>query len=171
MLLIFVLNNGDLSSKTHGVGMVAKSLQRMNAADALRQAILMSAKSSEEIEVEAGMTPGALDRYCSRRDAHWPSLINIANLCVAMGNDLLIQWLQEQYDAAALKHVQEPFTEDDLLREMVKAAKEFGDVAAAVDLALRDDSISRREALAIRREAMEAAARLYRIINGVAGRV
>lgn len=88
-----------------------------------------------------------------------------------MGNDLLIQWLQEQYAASALKHAQETFTDEQLLREMVKAAKEFGDVAAAVDLALRDDSVSRREAMAIRREAMEAAARLHRIINGIAGRV
>jgi len=146
-------------------------LRRMTAADVIRQAIIISRKTQEEIEEEAGLRPGSLDQYASRRDHHWPSLINLPGLSMALGTDLLIRWQEEQLLGKCLEHAPQSMDPEDLLREIVKAAAELGDVARAADNASKDKAIDRAEAMGIRREAMEVVARMYRVINGMAARV
>lgn len=143
----------------------------MGAADVIRQAVLMSGKPQEEIEALAGLRPGILDQYASRHDQRWPSLLNIPAICQALGNDLLIAWLQAQYESLALRHYPQEISGPELLRETVASAAEFGDVARAVEAALKDEKLTRRERMAIRREAMEHVSRLFGLINGVAERI
>lgn len=158
--------------KSQGGSYIAQfDLRRMTAADVIRQAIIISGKTQEQIEEEAGLRPGSLDQYASRRDHHWPSLINLPGLSMALGTDLLIRWQEEQLMGKCLEHTAESMPPDELLREIVTAAAEFGDVARAADKAIKDQQIDRTEAMGIRREAMEVVARMYKIINGVAARV
>lgn len=145
-------------------------LQKMNAADALRQAVLISGKTQEQIEEEAGLRPGALDQFQSRRDPHWPKLIELPALSCALGTDLLIRWQDEQFLGKCLRH-EVGINPEQLLREIVRACTELGDVASAAQKALGDDIVDRKEAMAIRREAMEVVASMYRIVNGVSGLV
>ena len=144
------------------------NLQKMNAADALRQAVIISGKTQEQIEEEAGLRPGALDQFQSRRDPHWPNLLALPALSCALGTDLLIRWQEEQFLGKCLRYDAE-INPEQLLREIVQACTELGDVASAAQKALRDDVVDRKEAMAIRREAMEVVASMYRIVNGVSG--
>lgn len=152
--------------------MVDVNLRKMTAADAIRQAVIVSGKTQEEIEEEAGLRPGSLDQYQSRRDPHWPHMLHLPVLSMVLGTDLLLRWQEEQYLAKCLRHEPGHIEPTELLREIVRAAADLGDVATAATAALAgDNEITRPEAMAIRREAMEVVARMYMIINGVAGRV
>lgn len=142
-------------------------LRDMSAADVIRQAVLMSGKSQEVIEAAANLRPGILDQYASRGDHHWPNMLNTPGLCQALGNDLLIKWQAVQYEAGALRHTAPDMPASCLMRETVLSAIEFGDFARAVEAALGDDKLTRRERMAIRREAQELAARLLRVVNSV----
>lgn len=147
-------------------------LRRMTAADVIRQAIIISGKTQEEIEEEAGLRPGSLDQYASRRDHHWPNIINIPALSMALGTDLLVRWQEEQYLDKCLAYEPTSMTPEDLLKAIVEACGRLGDVSNEAQRALKDDNdVSRPEAMAIRREAMEAVVPLWKIINGMAARV
>ena len=147
-------------------------IKKMTAADAIRQAVIIGGKTQEEIEEAAQLRPGSLDQYCSRRDPHWPNMLHIPSLSVALGTDLLIRWQMEQYLQKCLRHELPEMDPAELLKEVVRACSEVGDVCRAAQDALKnDDGIDRKEALAIRREAMEVVSSMFRIINGVAGRV
>lgn len=146
-------------------------LRRMTAADVIRQAIIISGKTQEEIEAEAGLRAGSLDQYASRRDHHWPNMLNIPELSMTLGTDILIRWQEEQLLGKCLQHAPQSMEPGELLHEIVKAAAELGDVARAADNASKDRDIDRAEAMGIRREAMEVVARMYRVINGMAPRV
>lgn len=147
-------------------------LRRMTAADVIRQAVIISNKTQEEIEAEAGLRPGSLDQFQSRRDHHWPNMLHIPVLSMTLGTDILIRWQEEQFLDKCLRHDPEHMENQELLRQLVQAVSELGDVAEAAHKALDGDGeIDRQEALAIRRESMELVARMYKIINGVAARV
>lgn len=143
------------------------NLLDMSAADVIRQAVLMSGKNQEVIEAEAGLRPGILDQYASRQDHHWPNMLNIPRLCQALGNDLLIQWQVAQYEAGAVRHAVPDMPCAALLRETVTSAAEFGDLARAVEAALKDDKLTRKERMTVRREAQELVARILRVVSGV----
>lgn len=152
--------------------MAELDLKRMNAADAIRQTVIIAGKSQEEIEAEAGLRPGSLDQFASRRDAHWPNMLHIPELSRVCRTDLLIQWQWEQYLNKCLSYEPECMDPAGLLRELVRACAELSDVSHAAQAALTNDTgVDRAEAMAIRREAMEVVASMFRIINGVAGRV
>ena len=158
--------------KSQGGYMAHFDLRKMTAADVIRQAIIISGKSQEEIEEEAGLRPGSLDQYASRRDNHWPSLISLPKLSMALGTDLLIRWQEEQMLGVCLAHAPESMDQGELLRAIVEACGKLGDVSNEAQKALKgDNEVNRQEAMAIRREAMEAVVPLWRIINGMAGRV
>jgi hypothetical protein len=141
----------------------------MSAADVIRQAVLISGKSQEVIEAAANLRPGILDQYSSRNDHHWPNMLNLPGLCQALGNDLLIRWQAAQFAASATRHAAPDMPASRLMRETVLSAIEFGDFARAVETALGDDKLTRKERMAIRREAQELAARLLRVVNSVSG--
>jgi ribosomal protein L32E len=94
-------------------------------------------------------------------------MLNLPRLCQALGNDLLIKWQAAQYEAGAVTHAAPALPPSALLRETVTSAAELGDLARAVEAALSDDTLTRRERMAIRREAQELASRLLNIVNGV----
>lgn len=160
-------------NKSQGGGiMVDVNLRKMTAADAIRQAVIISGKTQEVIEEEAGLRPGSLDQYQSRRDPHWPNMLHMPALSMALGTDLLLRWQEEQFMAKCLRHESRDMSGRELLQSIVKLAAEIGDVATAAQAALANDGeVDRKEAMAIRREAMEAVASLWKIMNGVAGRV
>jgi hypothetical protein len=158
--------------KSQGGIMVDINLRKMTAADAIRQAVIISGKTQEVIEEEAGLRPGSLDQYQSRRDPHWPNMLHMPALSMALGTDLLLRWQDEQYLAKCLRYDAPSMCGRELLGAVVKLAAEIGDVATAAQAALSNDGeIDRAEAMAIRREAMEAVATLWKIMNGVSGRV
>lgn len=146
---------------------VMLNLRDMSAADVIRQAVLMSGKSQEEIEAAANLRPGILDNYASRHEHHWPNMLNLPRLCQALGNDLLIKWQAAQYEAGAATHAAPAMPPSALLGETVTSAAELGDLARAVEAAMSDNTLTRRERMAIRREAQELASRLLGIVNGV----
>lgn len=148
-------------------GITTRNIVDMTPADAIRQAWLVSGRTQEEIEAAAGLRPGILDQYASRHDHHWPNLLHIPALCQAMGNDLLIDWQRAQVQAHALRHNTPAMTNADLLRQTLAAGGDFGDVARAVEDALADDNLTRRERMRIRREVQELVARLLRMVDSV----
>lgn len=169
---IFLLIQEFLVGKSQGGYMAELDLKRMNAADAIRQAVIIANKTQEEIEAEAGLRPGSLDQFASRRDAHWPSMLHIPELCRVCRTDLLIQWQLEQYLNKCLSYEPQCMEPTALLREIVRACGELGDVSNAAQAALTNDSdVDRKEAMAIRREAMEVVASMFRIVNGMGGLV
>lgn len=107
-------------------------LKRMTAKQALSLAKQMAGMTNEELAEEMEQDPSTVKRYFNEQDkGYYPSLLRIPRLCMALGNSLLLDWIQAQTDQL------EPFspiaTNNDLLRRINRLAGELGSVHKTVD--------------------------------------
>lgn len=131
-----------------------------------------------DIEASLDLVEGQIDKWCSSKSHHLPNLQVTKELIqqtMLPGEDArdhpIVVWLIEGANEGAALHDLPELAPQQLLLETVSAVREVGDLAAAVELAVADNKVTRTEALAIRREASELSARMSRMVNGVAGKV
>lgn len=147
--------------------MNGKELERMNFADALHLALAASGKSRDDLAARIGIQPMMLNRWLSVGDHHWPSVPMLPRICCAAGNDLIMQWLAAQINNLGLEYDNEPISTEELAREIVSMAAEFGQLAAEVEKSLADGCIDRKEALRLRHAVCRIARRGQAITNGI----
>lgn len=74
------------------------SLKDMTGKDALHLAKEKSGMTEAEVAVGINVSVSIIKRYLNREDAYLPSLEMIPRLCAALGNTLLLEWLEAQVD-------------------------------------------------------------------------
>lgn len=73
--------------------------RNMTAREAIELAVAVSGKTSKEIARNAGLPTTTIENYRKRQDNYLPSLEIIAPLCRGIGNTVLLQWLEAQFEA------------------------------------------------------------------------
>ncbi|MFP4284154.1 MAG: hypothetical protein ACLFQG_01265 [Desulfovermiculus sp.] len=116
-------------------GTIGFDLVRLTAKQALGLAKGISGKTNEEIAEDVGQDYSSVKRYFLESDSgYYPSLMRLPRLCEALGNTVLIDWLQAQLDENP--HPGGIDSENDLLRRMGHLSSELGRVHQAVEEAL-----------------------------------
>lgn len=101
-------------------------LRNMEAWEAVQAAIEMSGRTRKEVADAAGLTLNVLNRYCSRQDGYEPSLGMIVRLCMAVGNSLLVQWVEARLELPAVP-VPAATCRADVLTAIARATAALGD--------------------------------------------
>lgn len=107
-------------------------LRRLTAKQALSLAKSLSGKSVEEIAEALGQDHSSVKRYFKESDNdYYPSLLRIPCLCQALGNTLILDWVEAQFEDRSVKLSISSDTE--LLRRLNRLAGELGSVHQVVD--------------------------------------
>jgi transcriptional regulator with XRE-family HTH domain len=108
-------------------------LKKLTAKQALGLAKSLSGMSNEELAEKMEQDHSSVKRYFNEQDKdYYPSLMRIPKLCQALGNSILLDWLNVQVEGA--KEPSDSIKSDnDLLRRMNRLAVELGDVHRTVD--------------------------------------
>ncbi|MEI3451861.1 MAG: helix-turn-helix transcriptional regulator [Bilophila wadsworthia] len=69
-------------------------LNEMTVTEAIRTAKEVSGKTEKEIANSLGISRGVITRYLRENDDYSPRMGIIPNLCHALENDILLQWLE-----------------------------------------------------------------------------
>ena len=142
-------------------------LTRMSLLDALNLALVLSGKNIDHVAAEMGWQPSNARRIFSSDD-YWPTLPNLARLCVVLGNTILLDWLATQAEAGGCRLAFEALDAKGLLLSMGDMFKELGEAAAECRKALEgDQSISQAEARRLVRKLRDLAASVLRAISGL----
>lgn len=94
-------------------------LGMMTGKAALRLAKEESGLTQSEIAERLGVSHSVTKRYFNINDTYMPSLEMIPRLCLALGNDILMRWLEARLQGG------ESFSRDEIEDEMVRAANAF----------------------------------------------
>lgn len=107
-------------------------LKKITAKQALGLAKSLAGMTNEEIAEKMGQDHASVKRYFNEWDQeYYPSLLRIPRLCKALGNSILLDWVQVQLDDDSGSRA---ITSDsDLLRRVNRLAGELGGVHQAVD--------------------------------------
>ncbi len=121
--------------------------RNMTAAEALRHAKEQSGMTAEEIAVASGQGTPSVTRYFRQDGEYGPSLKNIPALCRAMGNTVLVDWLQAQTGRDA--PVEPAKSRAEVLTSVARAAAALGD-ASRILAATESGGINAQKAKEIR---------------------
>lgn len=102
-------------------------LKMMTGKAALRLAKEESGLTQGEIADRLGVSHAVTKRYFNINDAYMPSLEMIPRLCVALGNDILVRWLEARLQGG------ENFSREEIEDEMVRATNAFEELRALVN--------------------------------------
>ena len=94
-------------------------LGMMTGKAALRLAKEESGLTRDEIAERLGVSHSVTKRYFNINDTYMPSLEMIPRLCLALGNDILMRWLEARLQGG------ENFSREEIEEEMVRAANAF----------------------------------------------
>lgn len=94
-------------------------LGMMTGKAALRLAKEESGLTRDEIAERLGVSHSVTKRYFNINDTYMPSLEMIPRLCLALGNDILMRWLEARLQGG------ESFSREEIEEEMVRAANAF----------------------------------------------
>lgn len=75
-----------------------RDYQFMTATEAMRHAKEVSGMTAEDIAKAVGVRPSVIRRYLLYNEGYSPSLDRIPSLCRAMGNTVLLQWIEAQLE-------------------------------------------------------------------------
>lgn len=98
-------------------------LGMMTGKAALRLAKEESGLTRDEIAERLGVSHSVTKRYFNINDTYMPSLEMIPRLCLALGNDILMRWLEARLQG------RENFSREEIEEEMVRAANAFEEFA------------------------------------------
>ena len=102
--------------------------ETMRAVDAMRAAKDASGLTDKEIAVHSGIPINVVRQYLCRTDGYMPGLDKIPALCRAMGNNILLKWLEAQCDMRAEAARVAPATSRaDVLTSVARIAATLGD--------------------------------------------
>ena len=90
-------------------------LGMMTGKAALRLAKEESGLTRDEIAERLGVSHSVTKRYFNINDTYMPSLEMIPRLCLALGNDILMRWLEARLQGG------ESFSREEIEEEMVRA--------------------------------------------------
>ena len=81
----------------------------------------------DEIAERLGVSHSVTKRYFNINDTYMPSLEMIPRLCLALGNDILMRWLEARLQGG------ESFSREEIEEEMVRAANAFEELRTLVN--------------------------------------
>lgn len=102
-------------------------LGMMTGKAALRLAKEESGLTRDEIAERLGVSHSVTKRYFNINDTYMPSLEMIPRLCLALGNDILMRWLEARLQGG------ESFSREEIEEEMVRAANAFEELRTLVN--------------------------------------
>lgn len=102
-------------------------LGMMTGKAALRLAKEESGLTRDEIAERLGVSHSVTKRYFNINDTYMPSLEMIPRLCLALGNDILMRWLEARLQG------RENFSREEIEEEMVRAANAFEELCTLVN--------------------------------------
>lgn len=102
-------------------------LGMMTGKAALRLAKEESGLTRDEIAERLGVSHSVTKRYFNINDTYMPSLEMIPRLCLALGNDILMRWLEARLQG------RENFSREEIEEEMVRAANAFEELRTLVN--------------------------------------
>lgn len=101
--------------------------QTMSHVDAMREAKAASGMTDEEIAKAANISVHAVRQYQRPRDGYAPGLDKIPTLCRAMGNNILLSWIQAQADPRALCDIPPATSRAEVLTAVARVSATLGD--------------------------------------------
>lgn len=102
--------------------------ETMRAVDAMRAAKDASGLTDKEIAERSGIPVNVVRQYLCRTDGYMPGLDKIPALCRAMGNTILLKWLEAQCDMRAEAARVAPATSRaEVLTSVARIAATLGD--------------------------------------------
>lgn len=144
-----------------------KPLANLSFASALDLALGESGLTRDDVGNGMGWSVSKTSRVFSHDDNYWPNMPSIPQLCLILGNDVLLDWLRVNTNELRLgRHERTPkLTEVELLRLLSEIGKEMGDVNDAVNNALANDGkIDKQESRRIIRESYDVMSRYREVI-------
>ena len=102
-------------------------LGMMTGKAALRLAKEESGLTRDEIAERLGVSHSVTKRYFNINDTYMLSLEMIPRLCLALGNDILMRWLEARLQGG------ESFSREEIEEEMVRAANAFEELRTLVN--------------------------------------
>lgn len=103
--------------------------QQMTAIEALRHAKDVSGMTTEQIAKAADIPVQVMRRYLERDTGYSPGLYRIPTLCKAMGNVVLVHWIEAQIDVSEAPPAR---SRAEVLTAMARAAACMGDAQRAL---------------------------------------
>ncbi|WP_165078868.1 MULTISPECIES: helix-turn-helix transcriptional regulator [unclassified Desulfovibrio] len=98
--------------------------QNMSAIGAVRHAKAVSGMTVEQIAKAADMPASTIRHYLERNSGYAPTLERIPILCRAMGNEVIVQWIEAQLDVPEAPPAR---SRAEVLTAMARAAACMGD--------------------------------------------
>ena len=105
--------------------------KNVSATEALRYAKELSGLSAKELAEKTGISTGILNRYLNQNDEYSPSLEILPTLCIALKNDILIQWINSKI-ALENSETSPAKTRADVLTTVAYASSALGEVQRIV---------------------------------------
>jgi transcriptional regulator with XRE-family HTH domain len=137
-------------------------LKNLTAKQALSLAKSLSGKTNEDIAEALGQDHSTVKRYFNENDRdYYPSLMRLPGVCLALGNTVLLDWIQKQVeeDGGPAEGIS---SDRDLLRQANSLALEIGGVHRIVDDIIRRSSLEDPERLLAELFAVERKCRAFR---------
>ncbi|MEZ6854345.1 phage regulatory CII family protein [Halodesulfovibrio aestuarii] len=144
-----------------------KPLANLSFASALDLALGESGLTRDDVGHEMGWSVSKTSRVFCHDDNYWPNMPSIPQLCLILGNDVLLDWLRVNTNELRLgRHDCAPkLTEVELLRLLSEIGEEMGEVNGAINEALKNDhNVDARESKKIIREAYDVLSRYRELI-------
>lgn len=141
-------------------------LKNMTSKQALAHAKLISGLTLADIGERSGIPRAVVQRYLNENDhEYYPGLHRIPDLCAALGNYVLVDWLVE--NTRELRDGYHIESICDLMRQMSRITKELGDVAKAIDEGSADNKLTQAEIRRITGEALDVELCARRLREGL----
>lgn len=143
------------------------NLQHLTFASALDLALGESKLCREDVGNTMGWSTSKTSRIFNAEDNYFPTMPSVPQLCMVLGNDILLDWLRVNTNELRLgRHDRAPrLTQLELLQLLSEISKEVGDVNKVINEALKGDgSIDKPESKRIIREAYDVLSRFRELV-------
>ena len=120
------------------------NLRHITFKQALCHARMCAGMTKEEVSEASGISMSKVSRFFQENDAYNPSPALIPALCRALGNTVLVDWLNAQIED--LREDMTITSAEDLTRAVMQATQNTGVLNAKTLAAIEDGDLSRKEA-------------------------
>lgn len=137
--------------------------ESMSLSAAVKLAVALSGRSDDDIIARAGWSPSVGRRVLNMTDNYWPSLPNVVPFCRAVGNTVLVQWLEAQAGSLVMTRAT-PMSAVGMVLCMGELFESMGELATAGGTAVANGDIDAGEARALLRKLRSVMARAARML-------
>ncbi|WP_027176854.1 phage regulatory CII family protein [Desulfovibrio aminophilus] len=142
-------------------------LLTLNAKDVLNLMVAQSGRTWEDVAAVVGWSPTVLSRVRCATDDYFPKLTVLPRFCVASKSTMILDWVEAQVDAAAVRLDVDALDAKGLLLSMSGLLEGLASAAKAASEAISDDRIGQSEARDIIRKLRSLSAAAVRTISGL----